>query len=81
MLHRIIKFPKTYNILLWTYKGHRTLITKMEHNTSVPFPCECAEIKYLKKDITRLNYVITYTLCFSMLNSITLFSVVTTKTF
>ena len=47
---------------------------------SVPLSCECTEIQHLKKEITKLNYVVTYILCFSMINSLTLFSVVTTKT-
>ena len=47
---------------------------------SVHLPCECTEIQHLKTEITKLNYVVTYILCFSMINSLTLFSVVTTKT-
>ena len=59
---------------------------KFGHNVScpsvpsVPLSCECTEIQHLKKEITNLNYVVTYILCFSMINSLTLFSVVTTKT-
>ena len=82
MLHRIIKFPKAYSFITRTYTARKPL----GHNVScpsvpsVPLSCECTEIQHLKKEITKLNYVVTYILCFSMINSLTLFSVVTTKT-